>query len=94
MGYGNLALSALDVGMTAKEAITLKFKNDSKLLISRNLYSNINDFALILRNEIHPEILDRLKKNPDLRSLFDPSKIISEDDDAVLSEACSVETAF
>jgi hypothetical protein len=32
MGYGNLALSTLDVGLTEEEAIALKFKNTSKII--------------------------------------------------------------
>jgi hypothetical protein len=42
--------------------IILKFKNDSELIISRNLCDNIDDFALILRNEIDPEIIEQIQE--------------------------------
>ena len=44
--------------------VILKFKDNSELLISRNLCKNINDFDLILRDEIDPEILDQLEEIP------------------------------
>ena len=48
----------------AEVGVVLKFKNNSELLISRNLCNNINDFDLILRDEIDPEIIDQLQEFP------------------------------
>jgi hypothetical protein len=51
-------------GVAGEVGIILKFKNDSELIVSRNLCSNINDFDLILRDEIDPEIVGRLEEIP------------------------------
>jgi hypothetical protein len=42
--------------------IILRFNHDSELIISRNLCENIDDFALVFRDEIDPEILDQLQE--------------------------------
>jgi hypothetical protein len=51
-------------GVAGEVGIVLKFKNDSELIISRNLCSNINDFDLIIRDEIDPEIVGQLEEIP------------------------------
>jgi hypothetical protein len=49
-------------GVAGEVGVVLKFKNNSELIISINLCNNINDFDLILRDEIDPDILEQLQE--------------------------------
>lgn len=42
--------------------VVLGFENGVELIISLNLCENIDDYAIILRDEIDPEILDQLQE--------------------------------
>jgi hypothetical protein len=44
--------------------VVLGFNNSPELIISWDLYANIDSFALALRNEIDPEIIDQLQEIP------------------------------
>jgi hypothetical protein len=42
--------------------VALKFKNNLELIISRNLCENIDDFALVFRNEIDSDVFDQIQE--------------------------------
>jgi hypothetical protein len=50
------------MGVAAEVGLLLSFKEEKEIIISHNISDNIDNFALILRNEIDPEIVDQLQE--------------------------------
>jgi hypothetical protein len=56
--------SPLYSGLPCEAGLALKFENDSELIMSHNLSSEIDNFSVIFRNEIHSEILEQIQEVP------------------------------
>ncbi len=50
------------MGVDATVGLSLVFENGQEIIISHNISSNIDDFAIIFRHEIKTEIVERLQE--------------------------------
>jgi hypothetical protein len=50
------------MGVAAEVGLTLLFENNHEIIISHNISNNIDSFAIITRNEIRPEVSEKLQE--------------------------------
>jgi hypothetical protein len=56
--------NSLYVGLPCEAGLALRFENNSELILSHNLGESLDNFALLFRDKIDPEILDQLQEMP------------------------------
>jgi hypothetical protein len=50
------------MGVAAEVGLSLTFENNCEIIISHNISENIDSFAIITRNEIRPEVREKLQE--------------------------------
>jgi hypothetical protein len=51
------------MGVAAEVGLSLTFENNYEIIISHNISDNIDSFAIITRNEIRPEVREKLQES-------------------------------